>query len=108
MQKAKVLFQTIGEVIGRSARTTISLQSNFYELGGNSLNSIFTVAKLRDRKYSIEITDFISAKNLKETLDYTRELDKNNEHNVIAVKNNFTACPLSEKYKDETIRYVNN
>lgn len=106
MQKARIFFQTVGEVIGRSARTTISLQSNFYELGGNSLNSIYTVAKLRDRGYSIEITNFISAKNLKEALNHTKEIDTNHEKNLIPVKADFVAFPLSEIYKEETIRYV--
>lgn len=104
MEKAKVLFQTIGEVIGRSARTTISLQSNFYELGGNSLNSIYTVAKLRDRGYSIEISDFISAKSLREALDHTNEIDIIRGNNLSTVKADFVAYPLSEEHREETIR----
>lgn len=104
MQKARVFFQTVGEVIGRSARTTISLQSNFYQLGGNSLNSIYTVAKLRDRGYSIEITDFISAKSLKDALDHTKEIETNHGKNLVPVKADFVAYPLSEKYREETIR----
>lgn len=106
MQKAKVLFETVGEVIGRSARTTISLQSNFYELGGNSLNSIYTVAKLRDRGYSIGITNFVTAKNLKEAFEHTKEIETNNGQNVVPVKADYVVCPLSEEFRDETIRYV--
>lgn len=106
MQKARVFFQTVGEVIGRSARTTISLQSNFYELGGNSLNSIYTVAKLRDRGYSIEITNFITAKNLKEALEYTKEIETNHGQSLIPVEADFIAYPLSEEFREETIRYV--
>lgn len=63
------LFETIGQAIGRSARTTISLESNFYQLGGNSLNSIYTVAQLRNQGYFIGISDFITAKTLRDVLD---------------------------------------
>lgn len=103
---AKVLFETIGEVIGRSTRTTISLESNFYALGGNSLNSIYTVAKLRDKGYFIEITNFITAKNLKETLAYMTniELSVNTEITSTTNKDTFCAVPLAMEHKNETIQ----
>lgn len=66
---AKDLFETIGQVIGRSTRTTLSAKSNFYELGGNSLNSIYTVTQLRNKGYFIGISDFITAKTLQDILD---------------------------------------
>lgn len=69
MAMAKDLFETIGAAIGRSARATISAESNFYQLGGNSLNSIYTVAQLRNQGYMIGITDFITAKTLRSVLD---------------------------------------
>lgn len=106
MNKTRVLFETIGEIIGRSARATISLESNFYALGGNSLNSIYTVAKLRDRGFFIEITHFISARNLAEVLSYMTEpgMDQadHNEPNDDLV--DFVATPLAMDHKDETIR----
>lgn len=109
LQTAKVLFETIGEVIGRSTRTTISLENNFYALGGNSLNSIYTVAKLRDKGYFIEITSFITAKNLKETLAYMTkiELSSNAGINPTIDKDIFSAVPLAMEHKNETIQYVN-
>lgn len=100
------MFETIGEVIGRLARTTISLESNFYALGGNSLNSIYTVAKLRDRGFCIEISNFISAANLKEILDYMAEMNEN-PNKVIAPsenKGNFIAIPLQMEHKKQTIQ----
>ncbi|XP_046737507.1 tyrocidine synthase 2 [Diprion similis] len=65
---ARVLFPTVASVIGRSARSAITVDANFYELGGNSLNSISTITRLRDQGYRIGITDFISAKNMGEML----------------------------------------
>lgn len=106
LRKAKALFETIGEVIGRSTRATISSKSNFYALGGNSLNSIYTVAKLRERGYSLEITNFIAAKNLKEIIAYMTEIGANNEEYVkpTETKNNFIAAPLSMDHKKDTIQ----
>lgn len=66
---ARDLFETVGGVIGRSTRASLSPRSNFYELGGNSLNSIFTVTLLREKGYNIGISEFIAAKNLGEIID---------------------------------------
>lgn len=69
LAKARILFPTVASVIGRSDRMLVTLHANFYELGGNSLNSIYTVTMLRDQGYQIGITDFITAKSLAEVLD---------------------------------------
>ncbi|VVD05713.1 unnamed protein product [Leptidea sinapis] len=53
IEAARALFETVGEVLGRSARGAISLSAGFYELGGNSLNSIFTITKLREKGFYI-------------------------------------------------------
>ncbi|EZA51013.1 Tyrocidine synthase [Ooceraea biroi] len=69
LAKARVLFPTVVSVIGCNSRTPVTLHANFYELGGNSLNSIYTVTKLRDQGYQIGITDFITAKDMAEVLN---------------------------------------
>ncbi|EDV94575.1 mycosubtilin synthase subunit C [Drosophila grimshawi] len=66
---ARDLFETVGGVIGRSTRASLAPHSNFYELGGNSLNSIFTVTLLREKGYNIGISEFIAAKNLGEIIE---------------------------------------
>lgn len=108
LNMARALFETIGEVIGRSTRATISLESNFYGLGGNSLNSIYTVAKLRDRGYFIEITNFISAKILKETLAYMTEIEAINDKKIAPSEDEgiYVASPLEIGHKNDTIQYV--
>lgn len=105
--KAQALFETIGEVIGRMTRATITLESNFYALGGNSLNSIYTVAKLRERGFCIEISNFISAANLKEILDYMTEMAQSPKSKTIVSsenKGNFVAMPLQMEHKAQTIQ----
>ena len=66
--KAIALFSTISSVIKQKHEYPINLNSNFYELGGNSLNSVYTVLKLREKGYHIGITDFITAKSMKDVL----------------------------------------
>lgn len=103
LQKAKTLFETISEVIGRSRRTTISLSSNFYEIGGNSLNSILTVANLSAKGYFIEVGDFIWARDLHEMLAHTSE---NANSGVCSLGNytKFKAISLTMEHKDDSIR----
>lgn len=50
---AHTLFEMVASVLGGSIRSKVCLGANFYELGGNSLNSVFTVTKLRQQGYVI-------------------------------------------------------
>lgn len=50
---AKDLFETVAGILGRSVRDAISVTANFYEVGGNSLNSIFTICRLTEKGYHI-------------------------------------------------------
>ncbi|KAJ6640252.1 Mycosubtilin synthase subunit C [Pseudolycoriella hygida] len=100
MSMAQDLFHTVGEVIGRSTRTTISMKSNFYELGGNSLNSVFTVSQLRRKGYKIGITDFIKAKSLEDVLI------RMNEEFVDEEFMKLSAAPLALHHKNQTIEII--
>ncbi|XP_066590033.1 beta-alanyl-bioamine nonribosomal peptide synthetase ebony [Prorops nasuta] len=83
LPKAKVLFPTVASIIGRSKRATVTSSSNFYELGGNSLNSVYTVTKLRDQGYQIGITEFITSPTLAEVL---RRMRTCSEDDVVVEK----------------------
>lgn len=99
MEAAETLFQTIGSVIGRSARTAVSISSNYYDLGGNSLNSIYTITKLKEQGYEIGITDFIMAENLGEVLDkITSDPKLITNHRKTE---HFIMEPLNDKHKQE-------
>ncbi|KAF5292447.1 hypothetical protein FQA39_LY13994 [Lamprigera yunnana] len=68
-EAAKILFETVASVLNKSARGAININANFYEIGGNSLNSIYTITCLYERGYHISIGDFIAAVDLGEILD---------------------------------------
>lgn len=98
LEIAKTVFETIGNVIGCSARATISIQSNFYELGGNSLNSVLAVTQLRDKGYLIGVTDFITANCLGDVLN-TICMGGFASENLTK----FNAIPLAAHHKQQVI-----
>lgn len=107
-EKCRILFETIAEVVGYSTQTTLSLHSNFYEIGGNSLNSLFTVLKLRSNGYFIAIDQFISAINLREILNRMTESEIEFDQMQLAPKRKesqieMRAVPLAQRYKADTI-----
>ncbi|KAL1506202.1 hypothetical protein ABEB36_005604 [Hypothenemus hampei] len=91
---AEDLFNTVAAVLGRSARNAISIHSNFYEIGGNSLNSIFTISKLTEQGYHINITDFISA------IDFGEVLERMTENTIVKKQPpSFTSEMLRPEHK---------
>lgn len=108
LKKCTTLFETIAEIIGHSTKATLSLKSSFYALGGNSLNSIFAVSKLRSQGYFIHISYFISAKNLDEIL--SRIIDTANSARIKREPRNCDRKPfvepLAHEHKDDAIEYA--
>lgn len=100
MKPAKVLFETIASVLNRSARSAISLDANFYEIGGNSLNSIFTITTLNQKGYHISISDFIAAIDLGEVLERMCPENKN-YHEIISQPPAFTTQLIKLEDKEE-------
>lgn len=106
LEQAKVLFPTVASVIGKSSRSIVNINSNFYELGGNSLNSIYTVTKLQDQGYQVGITDFLTAKNMKDILLKMTICSKNQDSNDTSEKPKFFIEPFQHSHKAEVSRIV--
>lgn len=116
MEKAKVLFETVGGAIGRSIRSKISKLANFYMLGGNSLNSIYTIAELRKKGFTVSITDFIAAPTLGDVIekikaqheedvhddDMMDEAEKTHVHSNLQL----VCLPLTMEHKDDAIDII--
>ncbi|XP_014252851.1 uncharacterized protein LOC106668519 isoform X2 [Cimex lectularius] len=107
MDAAECLFSTVAEVLGHLARGNISCKTNFYELGGNSLNSVVTISKLKENGFFISITDFITADNLGIVIRkmYKKE-EKENFQNGSQSLNKYTLRILEEKDKEIVIGIV--
>lgn len=68
-EAARVLLDTVADVLGSSVRVKVCLARSFYELGGNSLNSVLTVTRLREQGFFISVSDFIGAESLAKVLE---------------------------------------
>ncbi|CAK1541178.1 unnamed protein product [Leptosia nina] len=101
--KAQALFETVGEVLGRAARGAISVRAGFYELGGNSLNSIYTITRLRDKGYYIEISDFIGAASLGEVLQH---LNTNLNDTRDSDRPKFNVVSMRDDHREEIIEMI--
>jgi hypothetical protein len=102
-------------------------EANFYELGGNSLNSVVTVTKLRQKGYVISesnspdfstgnfngtdlrglsfagISEFISSKDLQQTMDRMHRIEDDEDTTAATDKQQnttYTAHMLQEEHKD--------
>jgi hypothetical protein len=87
---------------------SFTASANFYELGGNSLNSIYTVTKLRDAGFFVSITDFITAKNLGEIIEKMHSKDENLMVDDLHVQCDLglKCLPLAFEHKDDTIDII--
>ena len=50
---ASALFKTIVSVLGTSVHKTLGLMDNYFYVGGNSLNAVIVVTKLRDQGFHL-------------------------------------------------------
>ncbi|XP_037779873.1 nonribosomal peptide synthetase 5-like [Penaeus monodon] len=68
---ARALLLTIGRVLGAAVTRSspLSIKDSFFEVGGNSLNSVLTVMSLQDRGYHIGIGEFLKASTLGEVVE---------------------------------------
>nr|NP_001298393.1 tyrocidine synthase 3 [Papilio polytes]BAJ07596.1 Ebony [Papilio polytes] len=103
LEAAKVLFETVGEVLGRAARGTLSVRAGFYALGGNSLNSIYTITRLRDKGYYIEISEFLGAANLGDVLTH---MSCGPEHAAGGYDHKFKAVPMAEDHEQQVVDMI--
>ncbi|XP_063239802.1 beta-alanyl-bioamine nonribosomal peptide synthetase ebony [Bacillus rossius redtenbacheri] len=107
MAAAQVLFETVGSVLGSSVRSGIRLGASFYELGGNSLNSVYTVTRLREQGYVIGISEFISSATLGEVLDRMLPEDSIECHaGVNPSESRFSAQALRDSHRLNVTRMI--
>nr|XP_012229480.1 PREDICTED: N-(5-amino-5-carboxypentanoyl)-L-cysteinyl-D-valine synthase [Linepithema humile] len=107
LAKARVLFPTVASIIGCNGCSQVKMRANFYELGGNSLNSIYTVTKLRDQDYHISITDFIMAKDLAEILNRMKFISSDEESLKETIdQKSYIFEPLSDCHKEDAITII--
>lgn len=93
--KAEALFAVIRNTVGHSIRSKLTKSENFYELGGDSLNSIATIAELRKKGFFISITDFIKASSLGEIIENLSDDEKDSRDSINHCEMKLTCLPLA-------------
>ncbi|RXG68034.1 hypothetical protein Avbf_01888, partial [Armadillidium vulgare] len=53
LEIAKTLLQTLVKILGPCAPLYISLDQNFFDLGGNSLNALLVITSFQDAGYFV-------------------------------------------------------
>ncbi|XP_063842218.1 beta-alanyl-bioamine nonribosomal peptide synthetase ebony-like [Scylla paramamosain] len=78
---ARVLLLTLGRVLGPAVAkgTTLTLESNFFHVGGNSLNSVLAVTSLKDSGYTVGVGEFMKAASLREVLHSMKKVSQEEE-----------------------------
>ncbi|KAI9561851.1 hypothetical protein GHT06_012813 [Daphnia sinensis] len=65
-REERALLKTVHSIIGTASGRVIQLSDNFFEIGGNSLNAVNVVTKLKDQGFNIDLTEFLTASQLKD------------------------------------------
>jgi hypothetical protein len=103
LTKTNILFTTINSVLDLKNKTCLNIYSNFYELGGNSLNSVYTVLKLREKGLHIGITDFITATSLKDILEKIKVGNSDEIFEDVVDTNETILEMLNNSHKEDVI-----
>ncbi|XP_075232512.1 nonribosomal peptide synthetase ebony [Lycorma delicatula] len=104
---AEGLLKTIRTVLGSTMRGKLSLDSSFYQLGGNSLNSVYTVTKLKDLGYLIGITEFVSAETLRQIVErMVPETETDKTVTEKKFKELYSSEILHENHKSDVYRMI--
>lgn len=75
VNKARKVFKAVGTSLGKDFHSRLSIQSNFFNLGGTSINLITTINELCKNDCNISINDFLKAKNLGEVIQSVNETE---------------------------------
>uniref|UniRef100_A0A0P6E9S3 Ss-alanyl conjugating enzyme n=1 Tax=Daphnia magna TaxID=35525 RepID=A0A0P6E9S3_9CRUS len=65
-REERALLKTVHSIIGTSSGRAVQLSDNFFEIGGNSLNAVNVITKLKDQGFHIDLTEFLGASQLKD------------------------------------------
>lgn len=104
---AQQVFEIVGTSLGNDLRDKISNHSNFFDLGGNSMNSIYTITQLRNAGLYIGITEFLRAKDLNEVLNKITKVKKPRSDNMkITNAMDLMREPIDSLEKNDCLRLL--
>ena len=100
-EKARVLLGAITKVLGFTKNEKPSLSTNFFEIGGDSLNMVQVIGYCADLGYVIGITEFALCSTLADLVKILRSQSDENDGNM----NSDISVPSVLKVEELTSAY---
>merc|ERR1719187_529361 len=106
---AKVVLESVASVIVDSDHKP-TLNDNFFDIGGDSINMVLVIAKINDHGYHISVTDFATSDKLLDVVDLlstdpmTDSLTKAWEK--LKKRNDFSSEDLKPEHKDKVLDMI--
>lgn len=106
-QVAKTVFHSIGVALGGDFHAKLTADSNFYRIGGSSLNTISTVYDLREKGLHISVNEFVKAKNIGEIIKHVSDKKRDMPMRV-TTDTKFICEPFNAMERGECIEVLSN
>ena len=107
--KAKVLLESVASIIQNPDHKP-TLKDRFFDIGGDSINMVMVISKLKDYGYNISITNFVSSCQLADIARHisTDEVpdDLEAELKIMREENKYTSGVLKADHKDLVLDMV--
>ena len=103
--KAKVVLESISAIIPDTGRKPC-LDDKFFSLGGDSINMVMVIEKIRDHGYSISVTDFVSSCTLRGIVESLSSDQVTNDLTLSPCGGKYTSGELQEQHKEVVIDMI--
>ncbi|XP_057376385.1 beta-alanyl-bioamine nonribosomal peptide synthetase ebony-like isoform X2 [Daphnia carinata] len=105
-REERALLKTVHSIVGSSFGRLVQLSDNFFEIGGNSLNAVNVVTKLKDQGFHIDLTEFLAASQLKELVPELSQRHLITKTHTCHRLSGYIVETLDTSVKEEVIRIV--
>jgi amino acid adenylation domain-containing protein/thioester reductase-like protein/non-ribosomal peptide synthase protein (TIGR01720 family) len=78
----KILAEVWSEVLGLGIEK-VSIDDNFFEIGGDSIKSILMSGRLRKRQFTINVNDFFSNPTIRQAAAYVQKIQRKIDQGVV-------------------------
>ncbi|XP_045028498.1 tyrocidine synthase 3 [Daphnia magna] len=105
-REERALLKTVHSIIGTSSGRAVQLSDNFFEIGGNSLNAVNVVTKLKDQGFHIDLTEFLTASQLKDLVPELSQRKPGSKTHTCHQLSGYVVEMLDTSVKEDVIRII--
>jgi len=100
---AKIVLESVASVVADASHKP-TLQDNFFNIGGDSINMVQVIGKINDHGYHISVTDFVTSGKLLEVTENISSIPMGDDMGGVSKKlqerNDYASGELKEEHKD--------